>query len=491
MFAEIRFDFLHFVERPTTMRRSTLRVCIAAVSLLHASVILAGPALLPDEPAASSPPRMNVVFLYADDLGYGDLACYGSQVAQTPRLDRLAQQGTRFTQFYVSHCVCSPTRCSAITGHFPSRHQVYQPIMTYNSNASVHMGNYLVGDIPSLPRALQQAGYRTAMIGKWHLGGGSGHLYAGKLVNDPTAPDVASYGFDHVRVTFGNGPTWKDAEPVSETHDLYPYDDRGWQRWSSKAVADETIRFLDDHVESHSEEPFYANVWFKDAHTPFNPTDEMLAPFKDLPEPSRTHYAMIRFMDQQIGRVIDKIDSLGLAEKTLVIFSSDNGAATGRGGSNSPFRGWKWTIYEGGIREPLIVRWPGQVPAGRVDRTSVLNIVDFIPTFCRLSGAQMPEGYDSDGVDITDAFAGRPFERRRPMFWHHPRARKEPVLATRDGDMKLLINPDNSNPELYNLEADPSETTNLAANKPADVQRLAQPLIEWYRTLAKPYGTGE
>ncbi|NQT14154.1 MAG: sulfatase-like hydrolase/transferase, partial [Planctomycetes bacterium] len=226
--------------------------------------------------------RPNVIFFYADDLGYGDLACYGSEVAQTPRLDSLAREGTRFTQFYVSHCVCSPTRASAITGHFPGRHRIYGHIAFFEYNRRRKMPDWLDVAAPSLPRALQKAGYRTAMIGKWHLGGGSGRTFRiedlrqpGRdtsqrprkvVINHPDAPAVARYGFDHVRTTFGNSPTWKDAKPWPEPHETYPYASREWSTWSSRAIADETILFLKDHVSSTRDRPFYANVWFKDVH---------------------------------------------------------------------------------------------------------------------------------------------------------------------------------------------------------------------------------
>lgn len=434
-------------------------------------------------------PRPNILFLYADDLGYGDLACYGSPVAKTANLDRLADEGTRFTQFYVSHCVCSPTRCSAITGHYPSRHGIHAHLSYLNSNRRRHMPNFLDPSAPSLPRALQSSGYRTAMIGKWHLGGGSGRKFRGQAVNDPNAPPVADYGFDHVRTTFGNSPTWRNAEPHLEPHDIYPYEDRGWQRWSSRAVADETIQFLEDHARNHQREPFYVNVWFKDVHTPFNPTAEMLQTFEALPEPSRTHYAMVHFMDTQIGRVLSTLDQLGFREQTLVIFSSDNGAAKGRGGSNGPLRKWKWYLYEGGIRVPLIVRWPGRVVPGRTDEDSVLNIVDFLPTFCRLAAASMPEGYNPDGLDITEALEGRSFQREQPLFWHHPTSPEGgPTLAVRDGDWKLLMKPDGNRPELYDLTVDPAEQQNLVRRDPDLAERMKKSLLTWYRTLPQPYG---
>ena len=442
-------------------------------------------------------PRPNIVFFYADDLGYGDLACNGSPVAQTPRLDGLARQGTRFMQFYVSHCVCSPTRASAITGHFPSRHRIYGHLAFFKSNRRRKMPDWLDVHAPSFPRALQQAGYRTAMIGKWHLGGGSGRDFQIEdlrdpdrkrsaaprkiVINHPDAPPVAQYGFGHVRTTFGNSPTWKRAKPWPEPHEIYPYVSKEWSTWSSRAIADETIGFLREHAGARGDQPFYVNVWFKDVHVILRPTPEMRQPFRKLDEKRQVHYAMVRYMDEQIGRVLDVLDELQLSNNTLVLFSSDNGAAKGRGGSNGPLRGWKHGLYEGGIREPLIVRWPGHVPAARVDQQSVLNICDLIPTFCRLAGASMPEGYQPDGEDISAALQGDPFERSKPQFWHHPNT--SPSLAVRVGPWKLLTNLDGQVSELYNLEDDIGESTNLADTRPDLVKSLRGSLLAWYQEL--------
>jgi len=442
----------------------------------------------------SAAERPNIVFFYADDLGYGDLACYGSPVAQTPVLDQLAAEGTRFTQFYVSHCVCSPTRASAITGQFPSRHRIFGHLAYLSYNQSRKMPDWLDVEAPSFPRALQKAGYRTAMIGKWHLGGGSGRRFkrkdlansdadysqrSGKItINHPDAPSVDRYGFDHVRTTFGNSPTWKRAEPWPEPHETYPYLSKEWSTWSSRAIADETIQFLKKHLGSKGKQPFYVNVWFKDVHTVLLPTEEMRKPFRDLEEKPQVHYAMVRYMDSQIGRVIDTLDELKLSENTLVLFSSDNGAKD-YGGSNDPLRDWKHSLYEGGIRVPLIVRWPGQVPADRVDKDSVLNIVDLVPTLANLTSAKMPEGYESDGEDIAAAFRGQPFKRKKPQFWHYPA--KSPALAVRIGNWKLLTDPDKKNEQLYDLTADIGETNNLAAQNPEMVADLRRQLSDWYR----------
>lgn len=324
------------------------------------------------------------------------------------------------------------------------------------------------------------------MIGKWHLGGGSGSRNAsGEIyVNHPDAPPVAHYGFDHVRTTFGNSPTWREAEPQPQPHDLYPYADGPWATWSSRAIADETIEFLRDHARRPAQQPFYINVWLKDVHVPLRPTEQMLEPFADLEEKPRVHYAMVRYMDQQIGRILDALDELSLRDNTLVLFSSDNGAGKNRGGSSGPLREWKHFNYEGGIRSPFIARWPGRVPGGGVDEQAVLNVVDLIPTVCRLSGAAMPSGYQSDGEDITAALFGKPFRRTKPQFWYYPSAQAgSPQLAIRSGDWKLLTDPDGKRQELYNLRNDPAESRNLAGSQPERAKELQQQLLAWYGEL--------
>lgn len=462
-----------------------MRPACAAITALLFLFAMAG--------SGEEAPRPNILFLLADDLGYGDLGCYGSDVAQSPRLDQLAAQGTRFTQFYVSHCVCSPTRASAMTGQFPSRHRIFGHLSFLADNKKRHMPDWLSIDAPSLPRALQNAGYRTAMIGKWHLGGGSGRSFqisdlknptgdfSGRteiLVNHPDAPIVEKYGFHYARTTAGNGPTWKHLKLWPEPHEIYPYLDQSWVTFSSKAVVDDSIRFLKQHREENADAPFCLNAWFKDVHTPHAPTADMLAPFADSPEKERDHYAMVRYMDTQIGRLLDTLDELELANDTLVIFSSDNGAGKNRGGSNGPLRGWKHSLYEGGIRVPLVIRWPGGgVPAGRVDDQSVLNICDFTPTFCTLAGAKMPAGYESDGEDVSSALQGDSFTRSKRQFWHYPA--RSPGLAMRDGNWKLLMDLDGKNLELHNLQSDSAEENNLSQKKPELAASMKQQLLQW------------
>lgn len=446
--------------------------------------------------------RPNFIFIYADDLGYGDLGSYGHPTLKTPNLDQLAAEGSLFTQFYLSHNSCSPTRASFITGQYPSRYRIFRPLGDFNSNAKLGVPNWLDLAAPSLPRALQEAGYRTAMFGKWHLGGGSGSQttdyekmdamkegprprpQSPAYINDPDAPPVTAYGFDIARTAWGNSPTWYNAQPYPEPHQVYPYNDKGWVTWSSRAIVDSAIEFLSDQSSNHKDQRFLMNVWLSDPHRPLKPTAEMRKPYQSIPEPFQSYYASVTFMDQELGRLLRQLKLLGLEKDTLVIFSSDNGPVAGLGGSAGGLRGWKFYLYEGGIRVPFIVRWPGHIPAGRRDTTSVLNIVDLAPTLCSLAGTSMPKGYQPDGVDITAALMGRPFKRTKPMFWHAPVSKAySPILAVRDGPWKLLADPDGSRLELYNLVKDPKESRNVATQHPKVSKKLKKMVSDWYETI--------
>lgn len=444
--------------------------------------------------------RPNILFIFADDLGYRDLAGYGHPFSRTPSLDRLAQEGTRFTQFYVPNSTCSPARAAFITGQFPSRHRIIRPLVNIESNARAGMPNWLDVQAPSLPRALQQAGYRTAMIGKWHLGGGSGSQLSSLVKLDPmeegpkrpafpdrsNAPPVTAYGFEVARTVAGNSATWYNADPYPKSHQVHYWNDEGWRTWSSRAIVDAAVDFLEDHTQKYQNRPFFMNVWLTDPHVPMEPTAEMRQPYQSVPEPYQSYHAMITFMDEQIGRLLKRLKELDLEKSTLVIFSSDNGAVEAPGASNGSLRGWKWSLYEGEIRVPFVVRWPGHVPPGKTNSEAVVDLVDLAPTFCRLAGASMPSDYEPDGLDASDALFGRPFQRQQPMTWHLPiRTPETPELGVRQGPWKLLMDRAGNRVELYNLDEDPGEAKNIAGGHPETVTQLRSTLLGWVRSL--PY----
>jgi N-acetylgalactosamine-6-sulfatase len=428
----------------------------------------------------SRPP--NVVFILADDLGWGDLGCYGNSLTRTPNLDRLARQGALFTQFYVTAPVCSPSRCGYLTGEYPGRHKIHGHYATPEQNARRGMSNWLEPETATLPRLLQQAGYTTAHIGKWHLGGG----------RRAPAPEPSAYGFDFVRSTTCHNATWEKAGGND------PY----FRARSSRMFVDEAISF----IMTNRDRPFYLQLWSLVPHATLNPLPEQLKPYAGqgpggpgFPHRSARQIfsASVTDLDTQVGRLLAKLDELKLTGQTLVVFSSDNGpeeiairnAGHSGVGSPGPFRGRKRSLYEGGVRLPFLVRWPGHVPAGKVDNQSVLSGADLLPTVCRMAGVRLPEGYHGDGEDRLDVLLGNPTARTKPLLWEWrfniagPTLNRSPMLAIRDGKWKLLLNPDRSRVELYDIPADPSELNNLAERHPEVVERLASTVLSWQKTL--------
>ena len=426
----------------------------------------------------SSDRRPNVIFIFADDLGWGDLGCYGNSNIKTPNIDRLARQGTLFSQFYVSSGVCSPSRTAFMTGHYPARHRIHGHIAAEEQNAQRGMPNFLDAEAHTVTRLLQQAGYKTGHFGKWHLGHGEG------------APGPGAYGIDDHRTTTSNGPSW----PKPEYY---------WAKLT-ELIVDESIRF----IEENRAHPFYLNVWSLIPYAVLDPTEEQMKPYRrfgpnrpeNLPYKGamQIYYASVSDLDQQIGRLLDKLDELGLAENTLVVFSSDNGpedihvrnASHSAAGSSGPFRGRKRSLYEGGVRTPFIARWPGRVPAGRVDDESLVTAVDFLPTVCKLAGVEVPGGLNPDGEDVSDVLLGASRNRKKAIFWEwrfritgHV-SNRSPMLSVRDGGYKLLMNPDRSRVELYDIPNDPRERHNLAEHRPEIVERLSKKLLAWQKTLA-------
>lgn len=429
---------------------------------------LGGLALTSAAHAGTRPP--NFLFVVADDMGWADARCYGNRDVKTPSLDNLARQGILFTNGYAPATVCSPSRAGMLTGRFPSRDRIFNWIGETAQKADVNSArgipDFLDPAVPTVASVLKQAGYATALFGKWHLGRGAG------------VPEAKAYGFDRYRVASGNGP-------------FFPQPNRPT---ASQKIVDETIAF----VEENKDRPWIAHVWFLDPHVPLEPSEETLAAYETGGGILRTYYAVMQNMDAQLGRLVKRIDELGLGPDTVIVFTSDNGGVslpqldepTAGGGGNGPFRGCKGSLYEGGIRVPFIVRWSGSTPAGKVDDVTPVCGVDLLPTACALAGVAPPA--DVDGVDLGATLRGRPTPRARPLFWEWraPQGRLEtihtsPMLAMRDGAWKLLANPDGSRTELYDLTKDPGETDNLAREYPSAVDAMRPALLAFFASLPK------
>ena len=462
------------------------RTFLQAVGLGAAAMVLPG-RLRAAEAAGRKP---NVIFFLTDDMGWGDLSCYGNPELKTPNIDRLAAEGVRFTQFYSASPICSPSRVGFTTGMCPARWRITSYLQTREGNRIDQQADWLDPKAPTLARVLQAAGYATGHFGKWHMGGGR---------DVDNAPLPQEYGFDESWTTWeGMGPGI-DNDPAAKGTPRF----RRTQKFIEKAM---------DFIRRHKDRPFYVDIWPNDVHDPHVADPELRSKYDPAPPGHQNFNAVLDEYDRQFGRLLDFLQSEGLAGNTIVIFSSDNGP-------NPPFqdhrrtgglRGMKWSLYEGGIRMPFIVRWPGRIPAGKVDGRTVVGAVDLLPTVCALAGAAAPVGPEFDGEDMSRAWLSAPQERARPLFWEYgrnahflypavrysvgkgkktddlyPNVKNDlsPNVAMREGKWKLLVTADGSGAELYDIAADPKETTNLTEKEPATAQRLADKALTWRKSM--------
>ncbi|HEY1050006.1 MAG TPA: sulfatase-like hydrolase/transferase [Prosthecobacter sp.] len=422
--------------------------------------------------------RPHILFILLDDFGWADASCFGGKVP-TPNIDKLAGQGTQFRQFYTSSPICSPSRCGIITGQFPARWKITSYLQTKAGNKECEQADFLDPQAPSLPRAFKEAGYATAHIGKWHLGGG----------RDVTqAPKFAAYGYD-----LGLG-TYESPEPAPALGSkTTPWENKREPQQvprheRTRWMVEESMKFLQQHAQK---QPCFINLWLDDMHTPYRPQEAR----DDRALPAK-YREVLTEMDNQIGRLLG-----ALPANTFTILCGDNGPEPSFDKSRTGgLRGMKWSLYEGGIRTPLIVSWPGVVPVGGVNKDTVVTGVDFMSTLCALAGVK-PAAAESDGEDMSTAFIGEKRLRQKPILWEYGRkpseagkvkggfpypkepGSKSPNLAIRDGDWKLLINADGTGMELYDLSQDPNETTNRADAETATVERLKKAVLDWRASL--------
>jgi arylsulfatase A-like enzyme len=443
-------------------------------------------------PRKSTPP--NVVVIFADDLGYGDLSCYGGQI-ETPHLDRLATQGIRFTQAYTAAPICSPSRVGLHTGQHPSRHKIFSYLDSRAKQRQLGMRDFLDPTVQTIARTFQQAGYATAHYGKWHMGGG-------RDVDD--APHPKAYGFDDSLVSFeGLGNRVLPPGRLSDLSEKLGQGEiqRVPKHELTRIYADKTIEFLRTHSPN---KPVYLHLFPNDVHDPFQPSADMLAKYQQRFAANKYHQqfaAVLEEFDRQLGRVLDAISQH--APNTITVFCSDNGPTAWPyyykenlppPGSTAGLRGRKWSLYEGGIRTPLIARWPGHIPVGRTDATSVISLLDLFPTLSSMAGVQPPPNSSFDGANRSTALLGRPQQKRPDLFWDYGRSPqgypypglaedRSPNLAMRSGRFKALVNDSGSQLELYDLEASPKEDQNLAAKDTKRATRMRDQLLAWRRSL--------
>ncbi len=437
---------------------------------------------------ASAAERPNFVVILCDDLGYGDLGCFGHPHIKTPNLDRLAKQGVRLTDCYAAAPVCSSSRAGLLCGRTPNRAGIYDWIP---AGHPVHLRASEV----TVAALLKHGGYDTAHVGKWHCNG---------KFNSPEQPQPGDHGFAHWFSTQNNAaPRHQNPNNfVRNGEKVGPLNG-----FSCQLVADEGIRWMTSLRDR--EKPFFLFVCFHEPHEPVESPAELVEKYLGVSEnrDEAQYFANVENIDRAVGRIVQSLDEQKLLDKTLIYFSSDNGPETlmrypnanRSWGSPGHFRGMKLHIYEGGIRVPGIISWPGTVAAGQESHVPVCGL-DILPTFCELAGVTPPTDRALDGTSFAPLLHGDPIERKTPLFWHYYRALTSPKVALREGDWKIVAHWDGPNMiegadsvgrnvnarsvevvktaklvrfEMYNLRDDPEEANNLAeTNDPATRARF-------------------
>jgi arylsulfatase A-like enzyme len=443
----------------------------------------------------------NIVFFLADDLGQRDLGCYGSAFYETPHLDRLAKEGARFTDGYAACPVCSPTRASIMSGLWPQRTGITDFIGAplkpedWQRNTKLLPAPYsdrLALDAPTLAKSLKNAGYASFFAGKWHLG--------------PEGWWPENQGFDFNFGGIDRGGPYGGSKYFSPYGNPRLTDGPAGEHLPDR-LATEAAKFIEDHKDRR----FFAYFSFYDVHTPLMARDDLRKKYEAkrarlgltadwgrederdvrLVQEHAVYAAMVEAMDLAVGKVLDKLDALGLAENTLIIFTSDNGGLSTSEGwptSNLPLRGGKGWMYEGGIREPLLVRWPAVIKSGEVINTPVSS-PDFFPTLLEVAGEKPQAGQVLDGVSLVPLFKGESLPERA-LFWHYPHYGNQggaPAAAIRLGNWKLIEWFEHDRVELFNLATDLSEKNNLASNEPMLVEKLQHQLHQWQQEVTAKF----
>jgi arylsulfatase A len=438
-------------------------------------------AFLPPTLAADRP---NLVIFLADDLGYGDLGCFGHPLIQTPNLDKFASEGVRLTQCYSASAVCSPSRSAILTGRTPHRNGVYTWIA---EGGEVHLRSSEI----TLPGLLRSSGYTTCHVGKWHLNG---------LFNDPRHPQPGDHGYDWWFATQNNAaPTHEN--PSNFVRNGTPVG--ALSGYSAPLVVAEAVSWLEE--ERDANKPFFLSVWTHEPHYPIKSDPKFKALYASLSDEVQIeHHANVTQMDHAFGELMKALETRGLRENTLVFFTSDNGPegdgvkSAGRG-SQGGLRGRKRDLHEGGIRVPGLARWPGHIPPGSVSEVAVIGS-DLFPTFLAAAGVKAPADRVIDGIDVTEVLAGtgRSVGRPQPLYWRLHMA-PNAQYAMRIGDWKLLADATLTQYELYNLRSDPTESNNLVQAEPARFAELKEQFLahntaveaegpDWWKRLSASGG---
>ena len=456
-------------------------------SLLIAILFLPGLEASVENTGDSQANRPNIIILLADDLGWGDLACYGNENIRTPALDKLSAEGILFTDAYSSAPMCSPSRAGLLTGRNPGRAGIYDWIAPDSSH-------YLKKDEVTISRLLNEDGYQTAICGKWHLNGTMG-------VSDQSQPD--DHGFDYSFATqFSSNhlaPTgfYRNGEKLYRQNNGYSCD----------IVTNDAINWLKNSWDGES--PFFQFVSFHEVHEPIASPPDLLVEYSDAGK-KMVYYANVANLDRAIGKYLSAIEEMGLKENTIVIFTSDNGPAPwSKGyfersyGETGGLKGRKRYLWEGGIRVPCLIRWPATIPAGQINDVPVSN-VDFLPTLAGICGIDIPVDLHIDGSDISPLLTGKEFDRELPLNWHFYGPFDGPNSVLRSGDWIItaswnggmysrgrftrswiseIKSAELTDFKLYNIREEISQETDLKNEYPEVYMRLKQELILFHHDV--------
>ncbi len=431
------------------------------------------------QPAASKP---NIIVILTDDMGFSDIGAFGGNFVPTPNIDRLTRSGLKLSQYYSAAPICSPSRTGLLTGIYPGRWNFSTYLDNKKHNKDAEQVDFLDPEAPTMAKVFKNGGYATGHFGKWHMGGGR---------DVKNAPNFDKYGFEEHVSTYES----PDPHPLLTATDwIWSYED-SIQRWDrTRFFVDKTLEFM----KKHKGQPTFVNLWPDDVHTPWVPRHgtEFQGKFPMNPNEENTFKQVLAEYDKQIGRLLDGLKKMGADKNTIIIFTSDNGPLPSfRGSRSAGMRGTKLSLYEGGINMPFAITWPAKIKAGSEDASSVLTAIDLLPTLSKMAGVSLPANYKSDGIDRSKVILGKPSSRKKDIFWeygrntvafNYPRGNdKSPNLAMRSGNWKLLMNSDGTDLQLYNLQNDKNETSNLAANMPKVVSKLKPELLAWWKSMPR------
>lgn len=437
--------------------------------------------------------KPNIILILADDLGYGDLGCYGSKRIETPNLDKMASEGMKFKQFYAASAVCTPTRVSVLTGNYPLRY-----------NVSHHFNDremYLNNTMLTIPKALNKEGYKSMHIGKWHLGGlNETHI----LDRKNSMPGPLQHGFDHYvamiedpkyrGVAMREKRLYKDAGlHLAKDDKLLPKDSTHWTTLKFKHAKS----FIEENAKQ--DQPFFLNLWLDTPHAPYEASEKgLMEKYKDRTTGQDLLYrGMVSHLDKGVGEILNQLKQLGIDDNTLVIFTSDNGPAYL--GSPGYYKGRKTDMHEGGIRVPMIAWWPNKIAEG-VENNQLASTIDLLPTFVETANGTIDDNVKIDGIDITESLMNQTGIIRNTMFFEiAPKYKNSgnyvnttdirhtpvPNQIVRKGPWKLLAKEGVAS-ELYNLNEDPYERWNLIKDYPAISAKLLEELNAWLSESREP-----